>query len=252
MLAFAVRSCREHALPGHVPSSTDAERLNAGRSRFIRSAGPFPYARQRRRVVLAVVGAAMVAALGVGAWSWELRDRFVPKRFGVVVPGEIYRSGQISRGLIAGVIDRYHIGTIVDLNGFEPGDKDQQAEVAVAESKRVRHFRFPLRGNATGQIERYADALQVMVHSQQAGVPVLVHCYAGTQRTGACIAFYRLLVRGERSESVYQELVRYGWYSASDQVLVDYVNSHMRSLAELLVQRHVLDRVPEELPILHP
>ncbi|HUE16408.1 MAG TPA: hypothetical protein VMR25_19700, partial [Planctomycetaceae bacterium] len=88
--------------------------------------------------------------------------------------------------------------------------------------------------------------------SQRNGRPVLVHCYAGAQRTGACVSFYRLLIRQDRPESVYEELSRYGWDSGSDQVLVDYVNSHMRELATLLVQRHVLDRVPQTIPALHP
>ena len=132
-----------------------------------------------------------------------LRDDFVPKKFGTVVAGEVYRSGQISHRLIGGVIDRYHIGTIIDLNGLDPADRDQQAEMAMARSKGVEHFCFPLRGNAKGSIERYADAVETLVRSQRRGVPVLVHCSAGAQRTGACVAFYRLLVRRESPESVY-------------------------------------------------
>ena len=193
-----------------------------------------------------------VAGIGVGLWVFLVRDRVVPKRFGVVVAGEIYRSGQISRYLIADVIDRYQIGTIVDLNGFDPNDADQQAEVTVSRLKGVRHCCFPLRGNATGKIAHYADALEAIVGSQRSRIPVLVHCYAGTQRTGACISFYRLLVLKDRPENVYQELVRYGWDAGSDQVLIEYVNSHLRELAALLVQRHVLDRVPDAVPSLHP
>ncbi len=208
--------------------------------------------RRRRVFIFAIVGAAAVAAIGAGVWFFVLRDRFVPKRFGVVIPGEVYRSGQISRHLIAEVIDRYRIGTIIDLNGFDPSDPDQQAEATVSQSKGVRHCCFPLRGNGTGKIERYADAIEALVNSQRNGRPVLVHCYAGAQRTGACVSFYRLLIRQDPPESVYEELVRYGWDPESDQVLVDYVNSHMRELATLLVQRHVLDRVPLTIPALHP
>jgi protein tyrosine phosphatase len=201
---------------------------------------------------LVVAGAALIAATGVAAWSFGIRDKFVPKRFGVVVPDKIYRSGQISGRLIGPVIDRYHIGTIVDLNGFDKNDPDQQAEAAISEAKLVHHYRFPLKGNGTGRIERYADAVAAIVHSEREGVPVLVHCYAGTQRTGGCLSFYRLLVRRDPPASVYQDLGRYGWDAATDQVLVDYVNSNMRTMAELLVQLQVLDRVPEEIPRLQP
>ena len=97
--------------------------------------------------------------------------------------------------LIGQVIDRYHIGTIVDLNGFDKNDPDQKAELAISESKGVQHGVFPLKGNGTGKIERYADAVATIVRSEREDRPVLVHCYAGTQRTGGCLSFYRLLIR---------------------------------------------------------
>jgi protein tyrosine/serine phosphatase len=185
-------------------------------------------------------------------WVFVLRDRFIPKRFGVVVPGQVFRSGQISRFLIADVVDRNHIGTIIDLNGLDPKDADQQAEIEVSEAKNVRHLRFPLRGDATGQIDRYAGAVQAIVESEHEGRPVLVHCAAGTQRTGACVSFYRLLVRHDSPESVYRELMSYGWDPRSHHILLEYVNGHMRELAHLLVERHVIDREPDPLPTLHP
>jgi len=207
----------------------------------------------RQKLVFGLVFCAAMAATGVSLWTFVLRDRLVPKRFGVVVPGEVYRSGQISRYLIRGVIEQNQIGTIIDLNGPEPSiAADQQAEAEVSESMHVRHYRFPLRGNGTGKIERYADAITTLTNSQHGGVPVLVHCASGTQRTGACVVFYRLLVRKERPEAAYQELLRYGWDPVKNSVLLDYVNGHMRELAELLVQRHVLEGVPAPVPSLHP
>jgi hypothetical protein len=245
------------AAPGEAtprePSSARQPAAAAYTTLVANNSGPSRLAiRGRRRIIFAIAGALAMSAVGVAAWSFGLRDRFVPKRFGVVVPGEIYRSGQISRSMLGQVIDRYHIGTIVDLNGYDPTDRDQQAEVAICRSKGVQHNVFPLKGNGTGPITRYADALEKVVHSQQNGIPALVHCYAGTQRTGGFVSFYRLLIRHERPEDVYAELVRYGWDSGTDQVLLEYINSNMRTMAELLVQRHVLDRLPAEMPRLHP
>jgi hypothetical protein len=81
---------------------------------------------------------------------------------------------------------------------------------------------------------------------------VLVHCSAGAQRTGACVAFYRLLVRREATPEVYRELMSYAWDPVSNVALTDYVNSHMGELAGLLVEKHVIDRVPDNLPRLGP
>jgi len=210
---------------------------------------------QGRKRVRAAALIAVAVAIGLASsavWSLVLRDRFVPKRFGVVVEGKVYRSGQISRFLIADVVERNNIGTIIDLNGLDPDDADQRAELAVSEAKGVRHLRFPLKGDATGQIDRYAGAVQAIVESEHEGRPVLVHCAAGTQRTGACVSFYRLLIRHDPPEMVYRELKHYGWDPRLNQVLLDYVNGHMHELAQLLVVRHVIDREPTPLPLLHP
>ncbi|MGB7582657.1 MAG: hypothetical protein WBL85_09455, partial [Sedimentisphaerales bacterium] len=45
---------------------------------------------------LFVAVSAIVIGLAVWVWFSFIKYRFVPKRFGVVVPGHIYRSGQIS------------------------------------------------------------------------------------------------------------------------------------------------------------
>jgi hypothetical protein len=229
-----------------VAAGDDADLQTAGAS--------FDHSQRRRRVRGAtLIGVALAIGLGASAaWGLVLRDRFVPKRFGVVVDGKLYRSGQISRFLIADVVDRNDIGTIIDLNGLDPNDIDQQAELRVSEARGVLHLRFPLKGDATGPIDRYAGAVQAIVESEREGRPVLVHCAAGTQRTGACVSFYCLLVRHDPPESVYRELKRYGWDPKLNHILLDYVNGHMHELAQLLVERHVIEREPMPLPLLHP
>lgn len=208
--------------------------------------------RKLLRVVALTTAALVIVAGAIALWTLVLRERLVVKRFGTVVPGKVYRSGQISRFLIGDVIERNGLRTIIDLNGFDPDDADQRAEVEASEEKVVRHLRFPLRGDATGQIERYAGAVQAMVESEQQGGPVLVHCAAGAQRTGACISFYRLLIRHDPAADVYRELVSYGWDPKANKVLLEYVNGHMSELAKLLVERHILDHEPDPLPLLHP
>jgi predicted protein tyrosine phosphatase len=219
---------------------------------------PLTAGQQRRRVgrsarfLALTVAVVAILAAAIALWSFVLRDRFIAKRFGVVIPGQVFRSGQISKSLIADVVERHKIGTIIDLNGLDPNDADQRAEMDVAEAKGIRHLRFPLKGDATGPIERYAGAVEAMVQSDHEGRPVLVHCAAGTQRTGACISFYRLLVRHDPPEDVYRELLRYGWDPNANHILADYVNGHMRELAGLLVERHAIDRAPDPPPVLHP
>jgi hypothetical protein len=243
------------ALPGRgarVGTKSPLINVGHGEARDPRPAEARQKPQKSVRAALPIGVAVAIAATVIGLWSIVLRDRFVPKRFGVVVPGKVFRSGQISRFLIADVVSRNEIGTIIDLNGLEPDNSDQQAELDLAKAKGIRHWRFPLRGNATGEIDHYAGAVAAIVESEREGRPVLVHCAAGTQRTGACVSFYRLLVRHDPPESVYRELKKYGWNPRSDQVLVDYVNGHIHELAQLLVERHAIEREPNPLPVLHP
>jgi hypothetical protein len=212
-------------------------------------------ARQRKRRWLLGLAAGLVFVGGIVsaiiAWS-IVRDAYVPKRFGPVIPGELYRSGQISRYLIEDVLTQHHIGTVIDLNGWEPTNADQQVEVAVTQYHGGKHVRFPLRGNGMGHLDRFAGAIETIVESQRRKVPVLVHCAAGTQRTGSCVAFYRLLVRGDAPGEVYRDLVAYGWDPRHDTDMLEFVNANMKPLAEILVARKVIARLPAEMPRLAP
>src|ERR1700722_772789 len=69
-------------------------------------------------IVLALIVAAPIA------WHNGLKNQFFPKNFGVVEPGKIYRSGQISQRLIVPTLVDNGIRTIVVLSatGAEPVD----------------------------------------------------------------------------------------------------------------------------------
>ena len=202
-------------------------------------------ARRVPRSVRNVVILALVVVAGIGVWD-TFKYRFIAKRFGVVVPGKVYRSGQISRWMLDETISEHKIGAIVDLQGIDPASEHQQYEIAAAERLGVELHRFPLAGDGTGEIERYADAVETIAVCERAGKPVLVHCAAGSQRTGGAVAAYRLLVRGESPQEARSELERFKWDPESP--LIGYLNEHMAELARMLVERGVIERVPEPLP----
>ena len=85
--------------------------VSDSRRQLENSGGELDRRQVARRAILVACGLALVLG-GIVLWSWVLRDRFIPKRFGVVVPGKVYRSGQISRFLIANVIERNGIETL--------------------------------------------------------------------------------------------------------------------------------------------
>src|SRR5258707_15511742 len=72
-------------------------------------------ATRRQKFVIASV-LILIAVVAVNHQQvTALRDRFVPKRWGLVVEGKIYRTGQLSRHLVKQVLQDNHIQTVVDL-----------------------------------------------------------------------------------------------------------------------------------------
>jgi len=197
---------------------------------------------------LALCGAVVMFLVGFVGWKQGLEDRFVPKRFGVVVPDCVYRSGQISKWQIGKVLDEQDIQVIVDLNGRDPADEHQQAELAAAKSRGIPVKRFQLGGHGLGDLRCYAAAVEEMAKAVRENRPLLIHCHAGSTRTGAAVAFYRLLVLGWRPEAAVAEMRRYSWRPHESGRLIRFMNANMQRLAEMLVQRGVLKKVPERIP----
>jgi protein tyrosine/serine phosphatase len=188
-------------------------------------------------------------AIGVAVWKLDVEDRVVAKRWGVVEPGAIYRSGQLSRHLIKPMLQQHGIRVVIDLTEEDQSDEDQRAERWTIAELGIEAHRFPLIGDGTGDIRQYASAVETLANAQRAGKPVLVHCHAGAQRTGGVVAAYRLLVQRTHSTSeVLAELPRFGWQRGRDDVLLKYLDAHLDQLAMLLVERGIIDDVPSPLP----
>ena len=183
---------------------------------------------------------------------WHLDGRFTAKRWGVVVPGRVFRSGQISRYLAEDMLRDHEIAAVVDLQGLDPTDAHQRFELAVGESLKIDHHRFALSGNGTGDVRMYVNAVETIARCEREGKPVLVHCGAGANRTGGVVAVYRLLVRGESPASVMREMAAYRCAPQDNPKLIAYLNANMAYFAEELAARNVLARVPDEIPQLNP
>lgn len=200
-----------------------------------------------RRVAAVALPAALIVGV-IAGWESGWKYRFVPKKFGVVVPGKIYRSGQISKGLIEGVLVRNKIGLVVDLNGLDPDDENQRAEIETARRLNVPLKRFPLAGSGLGDIRRYAAALTSVHKANREGKAVLLHCHAGAKRSGVAVGFYRLLVQGRSQDEVVAEMQRYGAQPERGAKFIVYMNANMRVMAEMLVERGVIPEMPETIP----
>lgn len=154
----------------------------------------------RHARILLIAGACLLGAVG---YRDLVHPNLFPKRFGAVVPGEIYRSGKLTPAALAGVVEEHGIQTIVDLGAWEEGSRADRREQRTAEALGVDRIRLDLVGDATGDPNAYLKALRVMTDPESQ--PVLVHCGAGTERTGCLVVLYRMGEQGWSMEEVYAE-----------------------------------------------
>jgi protein tyrosine phosphatase (PTP) superfamily phosphohydrolase (DUF442 family) len=142
------------------------------------------------------------------------------------------------------------IKVIVALSAKGGRPADVAAEQQAVSDLGIERNLFPLGGDGTGKIDEYADAIAAIDRATKAGKPVLVHCVAGAQRTGGVIAGYEMLVEKKPVDEAYSQMRKYGHDPRDNPHLIDYLNAHMGELAKMLVDRHVIDRVPVPLPML--
>lgn len=149
-----------------------------------------------------VVAALVLVALGgmgaLGAWN-----NFNPKNFGVVEEGRIYRSGELTPSSLSRIVEQYHIRTIVDLGAYPEGSGEEQREQRTAKALGLTRYVLRLEGDATGNPNHYVHALKII--NDPARQPVLVHCSAGTQRTGCLVMLQRHIVEGKPYSDVFHE-----------------------------------------------
>ncbi|GAG13072.1 unnamed protein product, partial [marine sediment metagenome] len=93
---------------------------------------------------------------------------------------------------------------------------------------------------------------EALARAEREDTPALVHCAAGSRRTGGVVAAYQVLVQGLPTASAYAELDRFGSRPVPQSPLLGYLNENMAELASLLVERGVIEQVPSPLPSFQP
>ena len=192
----------------------------------------------------------VLAILVLSMWGWyglHLHDKFFPRRWGESYPG-VFRSGQIDPRIIESTLASHNIKTIVCLKEAADDSRANVAEVNAASKLHIIRTCIPMYGNGYGSLDNYALAIETIEKSRLHGDPVLVHCGAGTHRTGGVLASYKVLVLGVDPQVCLNEMMQYNFNSDQNRVLVPFLNQQMKALAQELVKRGVISAVPAPLP----
>lgn len=136
-----------------------------------------------------LLGSAVLAAgLGVAGWAGYLH---ASGNVHTVIAGQVYRSAELGTTGFEDVIERFHVRTVINLRGANPGKPWYENELAASAAMGARHI--DLRMSAT-HVPNVAQLDEIRAVLGGAATPVLIHCQGGADRSGLVAALYELWI----------------------------------------------------------
>ena len=142
----------------------------------------------RSRKVFLWLGLALALIVGAPIGMFVASDNF-----GVIQPGTIYRSAQMSDKALTQVINTYAIKTVLNLRGPNPRQAWYRAERSATLRAGATQLDLSL---ATDQSLTRNQAQTILEVLETCDKPVLIHCQFGAERTGLVAAFAELAREG--------------------------------------------------------
>jgi hypothetical protein len=141
-----------------------------------------------------------------------------------VVPGVLYRSGEMPPAALGEIIGKYGIASVLDLRiSGETIHKDGVSEKQIVLSHGARYVNFPV---ATSRVPTKEDLLRLdgILHSLQ--TPLLIHCSTGALRTGVITTLWLQEVADLAPELARTQLAAPFGYSFLEYVYKEWSNGH--------------------------
>lgn len=157
-----------------------------------------------------LLGALLAFTVAIGGLYIYVNLRIASGNFGVVVPGEVYRSAQVTPEMIRDYRERYGIATILNLRPPSPGADWYDAEVATSAELGIMQVDF---GMSSGRMLPLDRAKELIALMERLPKPLLIHCDSGANRTGLASALYLAVIEGRPEDEAEAQLsLRYGHF----------------------------------------
>lgn len=139
-----------------------------------------------KRAVIIILTVVVIAAAAV----YTQRDNF-----GAVIPGEVYRSAQLSGEALKAIVREHGIRNVINLRPVRgEGSEWYAEEIAAVEELGIGHHTIGMSQTAP----RVDNILALRALLDEVEAPFLVHCASGVDRTGLASVMV-LLRQGEQS-----------------------------------------------------
>lgn len=139
-----------------------------------------------------------------------------------VVWGRAYRSAQLDASTMGLLVDLLGVKTVFNLRGENDGQTWYDNEKALLESKGVELIDVRMSAH---ELPAREELLRLYDGFLSAPEPILIHCNAGADRTGAAAAIWRMVVLGQPRAVAARELkLRYGHFKFATPEMDELVN----------------------------
>jgi protein tyrosine phosphatase (PTP) superfamily phosphohydrolase (DUF442 family) len=131
-------------------------------------------------------GLLLGSALGGLLFPWHL----LGDNFHTVLPGQVYRSAQLSPAGLQARIAECHLRSVVNLRGANPGEVWYDEECELAAQEGVQHYDLAPDSEAPPTPAELEQMIRIFDRCPR---PLLIHCQSGINRTGLVAAICVLL-----------------------------------------------------------